>query len=609
MERKHVSRSLAARGRGRRGTRALAATAAFCSVVALALGSGVAAAPIGGEPPDLPNTGAGTTFTAAEGGNSVSGNIGPTPDDIQDRFNVVIPSGLELTSIAYSGAAGPDFPHNVVGCGLIGGSDLAVEFDTPPTNCTLSYILSSNFAASPVPWIASITTQAAEPTPDTTPPVIAPPPDVTVAAETAAGAVVHYTTPTATDNVDSDVQVACTPPSGTLFAFGDTTVDCTATDDAANSASASFTVSVVDTVAPMLTVNYPGSVEATGPAGAVVDFTANASDNIDPDPTVTCDPPPGATFALGSTSVDCVAADDAGNETSDSFTVTVEDTTAPTLALPPDMFVPATGPSGASVDYLVDASDAVDPDPDVVCDSPSGTTFPLGATTVTCTVTDEHDNVASGSFTVTVQDEEFPVLELPADISVEAAGPDGAVVTYRVTATDLVDPNPDVSCTEASGTTFPVGPSLVTCTATDDDGNETVGTFLVTVTDTVAPVLDLPGDITVAAGGPDGAIVTFEAAATDSVRGAVPVVCEPPSGSRFPVGTTTVTCSATDAMPPGAGFYGRGRPLPPAVDAGNVATGTFTVTVEGVAAPTTTSAPTLAPPSTTVAASELPATR
>jgi probable HAF family extracellular repeat protein len=82
-----------------------------------------------------------------------------------------------------------------------------------------------------------------EPVTDTTPPEITVPDDVTVDATSPDGAVVEFTA-TATDDVDGDVPVECTPASGSTFAIGDTTVECTATDAAGNSATASFTVHV-----------------------------------------------------------------------------------------------------------------------------------------------------------------------------------------------------------------------------------------------------------------------------------------------------------------------------------------------------------------------------
>lgn len=77
--------------------------------------------------------------------------------------------------------------------------------------------------------------------------------------------------------------------------------------------------------------------------------------------------------------------------------------------------------------------------------------------------------------------------------------------------------------------------------------------------DTTPPVLMLPSNMTVAATSASGAVVKYTATATDNLPG-VTVACTPASGSAFPLGTTTVTCTATDA-------------------AGNTTTGSFTVTV------------------------------
>ena len=82
---------------------------------------------------------------------------------------------------------------------------------------------------------------------------------------------------------------------------------------------------------------------------------------------------------------------------------TPADTTPPTLILPSDLSLNATTPSGASVAFTVTATDAVDPNPRVVCVPPSGSVFPIGTTTVACTATDASDNVARGAFQVRVK--------------------------------------------------------------------------------------------------------------------------------------------------------------------------------------------------------------
>lgn len=100
-----------------------------------------------------------------------------------------------------------------------------------------------------------------------------------------------------------------------------------------------------------------------------------------------------------------------------------------------------------------------------------------------------------------------PVLDLPADMTVDATGPTGAVVAYTVSATDDTDPSPAVVCVPASGSTFPIGTTPVNCTATDDAGNSDTGSFDVTVAPVTAG-LSLEKSVDVAQAHP-GDLVTY----------------------------------------------------------------------------------------------------
>jgi hypothetical protein len=142
-----------------------------------------------------------------------------------------------------------------------------------------------------------------------------------------------------------------------------------------------------------------------------------------------------------------------------------------------------------------------------------------------------------------------PVISgIPADAAIEATGPAGAAYTYVApTATDDVDGTDAVDCNPASGSTFPLGDTTVTCTATDSVGNTASAHFTVHVVDTTPPVLRVPtGPVAVDATSPEGAIADYTATATDVVDGAVAPSCAPAPGSTFPIGDTTVTCTATD---------------------------------------------------------------
>jgi hypothetical protein len=81
----------------------------------------------------------------------------------------------------------------------------------------------------------------------------------------------------------------------------------------------------------------------------------------------------------------------------------------------------------------------------------------------------------------------------------------------------------------------------------NEANNITPGAAITIVADRTPPVIAAHADVSADAAGANGAIVTYtNPTAVDAIDGPVPVVCTPPSGSLFPIGTTTVTCSASD---------------------------------------------------------------
>jgi len=394
---------------------------------------------------------------------------------------------------------------------------------------------------------------------DVTAPVITVPVPVSAPAVSVSGAPVTYAV-SATDNVDAAPSLTCTPAPGSVFAIGTTHVNCTAVDSAGNTASAGFDVTVTDV--PTIGVPAPITLEATSAAGAIATFAATWTDAVDGSGPATCSPASGSTFVLGNSLVTCSYTNVNGQTASQSFTVMVQDTTAPAITTPSPAPVEATGPSGAVVTFAASATDAVSSSMALSCTPASGSTFAAGSTPVTCTATDGAGNHATGTFDVLVRDTTSPVLSLPAlPFVVEATGPSGAAVSYVVSATDTAG-TVTVACTPAPGATFPLGASAVNCTATDAHGNTAADSFSIDVRDTTPPVIVAPAGLTVGASSASGAIVTYSVTATDLVSAAT-VSCLPSSGALFPIGTTVVACTATDA-------------------AGRVATKDFQVTVTNV---------------------------
>jgi hypothetical protein len=130
------------------------------------------------------------------------------------------------------------------------------------------------------------------------------------------------------------------------------------------------------------------------------------------------------------------------------------------------------------------------PGPFTLTEAPAGP-FGLGSHAVTLTA---HDGAASAQCvgTVTVVDATPPAVSCPAPIVIEACVEGGPVVHFQATSTDNCGAAP-VTCTHASGSTFPVGTTTITCTATDGAGNAASCSFPVTVSDEGASGEPTPG--------------------------------------------------------------------------------------------------------------------
>jgi hypothetical protein len=354
---------------------------------------------------------------------------------------------------------------------------------------------------------------------------------------------------------------------GSAFAIGTSTVSVTAVDASANRTQRTFTITVTDSLPPV--VNCPPDLlrpTDPGASNAVVRWTCSATDNL-PGCTTTCTPPSGSAFQIGITTVVCSARDAAGNTANCMFTVMVVDRELPVLTVPANMVVP-TDPAQniALVSYNATVMDNV-PGATVDCTPPSASAFPLGTSLVTCIASDAAGNRVTNGFSITVidtsvRDTQPPVITVPDNIVVPTnPGRNDAVVNYTVIISDN-QPGATVACLPPSGSVFAMGTTTVVCTASDAAGNRATSSFTVTVTDREKPVLMMPANLSIVAEpGQSNALSTYTATATDN-SGSVAVVCTPPSGTAFPVGVTTVTCTAID-------------------DSGNVATGSFMVTVTG----------------------------
>jgi hypothetical protein len=382
---------------------------------------------------------------------------------------------------------------------------------------------------------------------DTAPPQLALPQKVSALATSRRGAAVTYAV-TARDAVDGAIVPSCTPPSGATFAVGRAVVRCSARDSHGNARHVSFGVEVLDG-APTLELPATVTAAAVDARGASVPLHFEAQDAVDGSIAASCSPAK-QIFPIGSTKVTCSAKDSAGNVVSGSLVVVVRDETAPRIALPDSpLAVNATGAKGGTATWRASAVDNVDGSVAVSCDRTSGDVFAVGDTRVTCSARDRAGNVAKDSFTVSVRDNDPPVVTVPSAPVVESADDaDGAKVSFSATADDAVDGAVSVKCDPPSGSLFPLGDTRVSCTARDSAGNSSKpASFTVSVRDTTRPRLQLPASpLEAAAVNASGAPVEFSATAVDAVDGSLPVQCDHDSGDTFRLGKSRVTCSATD---------------------------------------------------------------
>ncbi|MFA7274864.1 MAG: gliding motility-associated C-terminal domain-containing protein, partial [Crocinitomicaceae bacterium] len=201
-----------------------------------------------------------------------------------------------------------------------------------------------------------------------------------------------------------------------------------------------------------------------------------------------------ATFPLGTTTVTWTVTDNAGNTATATQVVTVVDVTAPVVTAPADVVV-NTNFGCQAIGVVIGTVNAVDNCTISLITNDAPMIYPLGVTVVTWAVFDNAGNVTTVTQNVEVVDNEAPTITLPANVEVSANS--GCDATGVILGTPITADNCGVaSVVNDAPSVFPSGTTIVTWTVTDNSGNQTIDTQLVTVTDLVAPIAFLT-DITI----------------------------------------------------------------------------------------------------------------
>ena len=506
------------------------------------------------------------TITALDiHGNSSTSSYSVTITDNEDPTIASMPADMTLSAEAglCSSVASWVAPTSSDNCEVAGMTSTHLPGDSFAVGTTEVTYTSTDIHGNATSASVFITV-----TDDEAPMISGLPADFSVSTEAGlCSAAASWSEPTLSDNCEVEGS-SSTSTSGDIFSLGTTEVIYIVTDIHGNKSTDSFLVTVTDDEYPVIH-DIPADISVSsdlGLCGASVSWvSATTTDNCSVQ-NLEETHSPGDFFPVGITPVTYASTDAAGNRTLGSFNVTVMDTEDPQITgLPAGISVSNdTGNCGAAVTW---AAPSASDNCEIVqfdLDHASGDVFPVGITTVTATATDLYGNSTLSDFDVVVNDNESPqIFETPANISLtNDSGQCGAIASWAAPSAADNCGSVSIQVSHDSGDQFPVGQTTVLILATDLYGNTTTSVFNVLVEDSENPqVIGTPSSMTLSNDpGQCGAVATWAApSSTDNCSGHS-VSLSHQSGDSFPVGTTQVQLTATDA-------------------AGNTSSTTFDVTV------------------------------
>jgi hypothetical protein len=412
---------------------------------------------------------------------------------------------------------------------------------------------------------------------DTSIPTISCPVNITTPADAGfSTATIATTNPSTSDNCVvasitwalSGSTTAISPLSGInylgtyAFNVGITNVTYTVSDNAGNTSSCVYVVTVEDNQPPVINcpINISQNADNTMCEAVVTIPLATATDNqgiasLTNDYNGSNDA--SDVYPVGTTTVIWTAIDNTGNSNTCSMTVTVLDTQNPTISCPANITVNA---DPAQCQALVNIGNAIGADNcgvlSITNNHPSNV-YTVGITNVLWTVLDIHGNTATCTQSIVVNDNQIPSIICPSNISVNAvAGLCTANVNVPLVVTsDNCSIASIVNSYNAGGANatgiYPVGTTTVVYTVTDVNGNTNNCSINITVTDNQNPSLTCPANVTT---GTDNGVCTATLTIPSPIANdncAIASVTNSITGTNnasgvYSIGTTTIVWTATD---------------------------------------------------------------
>ena len=274
-------------------------------------------------------------------------------------------------------------------------------------------------------------------------------------------------------------------------------------------------------------------------------FTNGVSETVTMVATVNCSTANGTiitnTATVSTISLDTVA----GNNSARAITTA----SRPPLTITCPSDITATAPAGLCSLVVNYPAPVISPGCAVIstnCVPESGSSFPVGTNTVTCTAINSLTETSTCNFAITIVDSEAPTITCPGLVTV---GTDSNLCS--ASGVSLGSPVTSDNCGVASVTnnapaTFPRGTNTVTWTVRDSSGNSNTCNQTVIVVDNIAPTITCPATVNanVNAGQCFASGVALGSPVTSDNCGVASTTNNAPA--TFPIGTNTVTWTVRD---------------------------------------------------------------